>query len=500
VVPSGEELANGESLQVQSFFDWFSQNIGASKPWLILGKGPTFSLRTSADLSAYHLLSLNHAVREQPVLVAHVIDIDVIQACGDALERNARVLVMPWYPHTQNFAGQRTLDELAEDIPLLKRLRGEGRLLWYDLSTSAIRHGPGPVIQATYFSAEAALNLLASAGVRQVRSLGVDGGSAYSGAFEDLRGSTLLANGRTSFDLQFAGFARTILRTGIDFAPLDIPNPSRVYVACSAEEALPAAVLQHSIRRHCSLTVEQRTLPLDRAPVVAGPAVLLPPRAQVLADLRPLWRAGVEPLDVLVPQHEQNSAGLGIAVVGSGLASSIPALAALIRLRAPFDALAKATEGKVRPALAADWNPDGAGAPDYEALALYYPEDGSEPWISRGHPLGHLWLRDLLDAVARGLVAPGTVAEEVRRGHVRPSLLYQVEHGLEEPLLLPRRARILDREFHPVSSNRRTSLTRHWAGVSRAVGRELRRRLRLLRARAAGRSAESVASPLVPRP
>lgn len=470
---------------MQPFFEWCASRIKPSEPWLVLGKGPSFASRTGFDLSRFHLLSLNHAVREQPVLVAHVIDLDVIQACGDAIEKNARVLVMPWYPHARNLAGDRTLDEMAEELPVLRRLNAEGRLLWYDLSTSAIRRGVGPVVQATYFSAEAALNLLALAGVRRVRSLGVDGGSAYSRAFEDLQNSTLLANGRPSFDLQFAGFARTILRTGVDFAPLDLPAPARVYVAHTSDEALPAAVLHHSVRRHCSLSVELVRLAVGTAErVPEGPGVLLPPRAQALADLRPLWQAGVSPREVVVPVQGERSDGPGLAVVGAGLSSTIPVLASMIRRRAPFQSLSEAVGGSIRATLAADWNPGWRSEPDDETLVLYYSPDGSEPWISRSHPLGHLWVRDLLDAVARRFVPTELVAQEVRLGHVRPSLLYQVEHGLEEPLLLPRRARLLDRDFSPArGSGPMQPVTRHWAGVTRAIARQVRRRLRLLRSR-----------------
>jgi hypothetical protein len=469
---------------VQPFFQWFARRIQSSEPWLILGKGPSFASRARFDLSRFHLLSLNHAVREQPVLVAHVIDLDVVRACGDAIEKNAGVLVMPWYPHVRNLAGHRTLEEVAEELPVLRRLKGEGRLLWYDLSTSAIRQGAGPVIQATYFSAEAALNLLALAGVRRVRTLGVDGGSTYSGAFEDLRNSTLLANGRPNFDFQFQGFARTIFQTGVDFAPLDLPSPPRVYLSRTSNELLPAAVLQHSVRRHCSLTVELVTLDAGSAEEVPeGPGVLLPPRAQVLADLGPLWRAGVREQEVIVPLEPEGSDAPGLAIVGAGLSSAIPALASLIRLRAPFRTLSAAAGGRARAALPANWNP-GRRAGLKRQIIQYYPADGSEPWISRSHPLGHLWVRDLLDAVAKGFVSMELVAEEVRRGHVRPSLLYQVEHGLEEPLLLPRRARRLDRAFAAARApGRPQPATRRWIAVTRAVAREARRKLRLLRNR-----------------
>jgi hypothetical protein len=59
------------------FFDWLvAAGIGPSDPWLIFGKGPSFSERGRFDLSPYRTLSLNHVVREGPVDVAHAIDLD----------------------------------------------------------------------------------------------------------------------------------------------------------------------------------------------------------------------------------------------------------------------------------------------------------------------------------------------------------------------------------------------------------------------------------------
>jgi hypothetical protein len=486
---------------VTSFFEWFTGTTNPLEPWLILGKGPSYALGSHFDLGRFHLMSLNHAVREQPVLAAHVIDLDVIRDCADVIEHNSRVLVMPWYPHVRNAVGDRSLDQLAREIPILQRLEREGRLLWYDLSTSPVRHGSVPVVEATYFSAEAALNLLALAGVRRVRTLGVDGGSEYSGAFEDLRASTLLANGRTSFDLQFAGFARTILQTGVDFAPLDLPAPARVYVAYRVEETLPLAVLQQSIRRHCSLTVE--VVAVSEGAEVApgeGQAVLLPARAQVLADLRPLWRAGVGDGELLVPRDAGGGVGPCLAVAGRDLGPAIPWLASLIRQRAPLASLTSVVGGRARATLPADWNP--GSEPDHEALMLYYAADGTEPWLVRDHPLGHLWVRDLLQAVAHGFVAVGLVSDAVRLGHVRPSLLYQVEHGVEEPLLLPRRARLLDRDFPSGNSlSRKHSATSRWLGaVTRAVGRQAKRRVQILRARRSPRPGPVAPQPTVASP
>jgi hypothetical protein len=50
---------------MKTFFEWFDESgIPKAQPWIIFGKGPSFSKRTVFDLKGYLGLSLNHAVRE----------------------------------------------------------------------------------------------------------------------------------------------------------------------------------------------------------------------------------------------------------------------------------------------------------------------------------------------------------------------------------------------------------------------------------------------------
>jgi hypothetical protein len=86
---------------VKSFFDWYSESFAADERWLILGKGPSYSRLADLDHRGMRLVSLNHVVRERKVDVAHVIDLDVIDACGESFLKNAGVLVMPWIPHVK---------------------------------------------------------------------------------------------------------------------------------------------------------------------------------------------------------------------------------------------------------------------------------------------------------------------------------------------------------------------------------------------------------------
>lgn len=446
---------------MEHFFEWFRRQHHPERPWLILGKGPSFGLRSRFDLTGFDLLSLNHAVREQRVRLAHMIDLDVVDACGEVLLEQAGHVVLPWYPHVHNVPGSQSLAELVPSHPLLRRLADADRLLWYDLSTAARRHGPGPVVQATYFSAEAAVGLLALAGARRVRSLGVDGGVGYSADFEDLTRETLLANGQPGFDLQFQGIARTILATGVDFAPLDLPAPMTAMVLSGEATSLPDKVLEYSIRKHASMSVRLHTIrsPADIEMALEGVretsssevsatgarAIVLRSGALVLDDLRKLWARprGREMLEV--PRAPSDGAGLDTPAVIVATATDAQRLGAA--------ALGELDTGRPPPlplveSLPPSWTRRDRFEPGDTSLLLY-SAPGLEPWISRAHPFAHLWIATLLDAVQEGFVSLDLIRTETRLGHVRPSLLEQVERRNPETLLLSWSARRRDAGFTP---------------------------------------------------
>lgn len=395
------------------------------------------------------------------MLVAHVIDLDVVDTCGDALLHQAGHVVLPWYPHTANAPGSKSLSGLLETNPVLRRLAAERRLLWYDLRTAPRRYGPGPVVEATYFSAEAAVSLLAMAGVRRVRSLGVDGGQAYSGEFADLHGHTLLANGQPTFDLQFRGIARTIVQTGLDFAPLDLPAPVVAVAAHTAGTTLPDRVLEYSLRRHTSMAVRLHWLsglpdpePLwsamaERESADAGVplrrAIVLPGAALVLDDLRKLWarpwdREGVDG----VPGRWE---GASVVTAATPDASA----------RMVGDSFGRTAAGATSLLV-------------YEAPTL-------RPWLSRAHPLAHLWVAMLIEAVEAGHVSTELVRAEVREGLVRPSLLEQVERRSPECALVSWTARRRDAAFSPRGgpTPEHAGLLEHPVGLLRALARHARR-------------------------
>jgi hypothetical protein len=180
------------------------------------------------------------------------------------------------------------LAEYAARSPVLRILAAEQRLCWYNLRTAPrrLRRPGAPVTPVRGFSASAAVHLLADAGVRRIRTLGIDGGKTYARGFSDLSGKTLLAASQSSFDSQFASIASAIGRYGLDLAPLDRPGPLRVRIIAGTAEQLQAKVLVYALERRASLSL-QCTL-TERGDATADDALALPASCLLLEDVRRL--------------------------------------------------------------------------------------------------------------------------------------------------------------------------------------------------------------------
>jgi hypothetical protein len=441
---------------VEHFFDWFGRQSHLDRPWLILGKGPTFAARSQFDLTKFHLLSLNHAVREQSVALAHMIDLDVVDACGEALVEHAGHVVLPWLPHVRNAVGTRPLAQVVPGHPVLRRLAAEGRLLWYDLSTAPKRYGPGPVVRATHFSAEAAVSLLALAGVRRVRSLGVDGGVVYSSEFDDLADRTLLANGHPAFDLQFQGIARTIQATGVDFAPLDQPSPILACIIGNEAMELADRVLEFSLRKRTSMSLAVTSLELipRAASAQSSPyrAVVLRSGSLAFDDLRKLWGRprGGDTVEIARREASGDSRPPNLAVVTAAdqhrlRAAAVAALGLSPAVQVADPGSESASLPARVPVLPPGWDRDDVW--DRQTSFLCYADPVYQPWVSLSHPVGHLWVATLIEAIDSGSIPLELVRSEVHAGRVRPSLLDQIERGNPEPLLVSWSSRRRDERF-----------------------------------------------------
>ncbi len=176
--------------------------------WLLLGKGPSLARLRDIPRGAYLIFSLNHACLHtgaHRVEVAHFTDLEAWEDCRHAVPWYA---CLPWHPHRDFRPGRADLAALLRDRGIAEDL-----VLSYNstLAHKLARNGSLATITVRHFSAVAGFNILVAGGVREVYSLGVDGGTGYAPGLDV---KDRLANGRSSFDAQFLEIDRTCRATG----------------------------------------------------------------------------------------------------------------------------------------------------------------------------------------------------------------------------------------------------------------------------------------------
>jgi hypothetical protein len=431
------------------------------RPWLVLGKGPTFSHHVEVDLSQYNTVGLNHVAAEVPVHVAHVIDLDVVEACGDAILRHAEWLVMPLRPHVQNRPSELLLRDFLPHLPTLQEMERRGRLVAYNIESSPVPGG-GPVVEVKYFSSEAVFSILGLLGAHTVRSLGIDGGRGYSSAFASLERRTMLNNDKPSFDVQFVEIERICRRHGMDYHPL--VEPIRVFVGVDRSQLVAAKVLEESIRSRTRRQVQfipmldvPTPLPKHREnrprtafsfsrfliPQLAGcrgRAIYLDADMQVFADIEELWNADMAGKSVLVTrQDEPPEKWKGSSWFRAGPQMSVMLLDCDRLSWDIEDIISGLDEGRytyqqlmfelcivpdeqLGTHLPAEWNHLEHFEPDGTKL-LHYTVVQTQPWKSDENPLGGIWMDGFRDAVRSGALSVSLVEELAAEGHVKPSFV-----------------------------------------------------------------------------
>lgn len=193
------------------------------RPWLIVGKGPSVERFKPADaVENYRVITINHAVNIFPLAeCAHVIDTEVLSDVDVKLSlASVRYLVMPWFPHIeQRPCPGLNLNDLCTRIDILGWMKAKDRLLWYNLDTGPRYEVPGlkdQTISAKYFSSEACVNLLGEAGVRTIKTIGLDGGKQRAKQFEGLP----FENPHGTYDFQFAQIDKLVQKYRINLSPL----------------------------------------------------------------------------------------------------------------------------------------------------------------------------------------------------------------------------------------------------------------------------------------
>jgi Glycosyl transferase family 8 len=490
--------------------DWIGSSGFPQKPWLLLGKGPSFSRRNEFPLSDYNLLGLNNVAAEMKVDVAHLIDLDVVEACGERLLDNCDFLVMPRRPHVRFEPSKQLLEEHFGDLPVLRELDERGKLVWYNASTS---HWPpvdgSPVIGVRYFSSEAALNILGEMGVKTVRSLGIDGGTGYSQEFSDLED---LTNTRPSFDAQFREMEDIIRERGMDYDPL--VEPMRVFVGLDESQIVAARVLEHSIRKHASRPV--RFIPMLDLPTPVpkdpknrgrtgfsfsrfhipklagyrGRALYLDADMQVFTDLAELWEIPFGDKKVLCTrQDEPPDEWKGSDWFKPGRQMSVMLLDCerldwdIERIVGDLDEgkytyeqlmfdLCVVDPDEIGDDVPPEWNHLEHYEPGVTKL-LHYTVVPTQPWKNDENPLRELWMPDFREAKFAGIVKEEEVQRLARKDLIKRELAGLQPRGKASELLfkvLRKLQALLTRAEQRLPILRHPSLLRLRNRVGRSMG------------------------------
>jgi hypothetical protein len=437
----------------------WSRRVNVEKrPWLILGKGPTFRKFRPQHAQTYGILALNHVAREVKSDAALMMDLDVFQTCADRIMANADFILMPWRPHIDFRPTEKTLLDLLEEEPLLRSLDEQNRLVVFNAQTASdFEQFPGePVTPIKFFSAEAALNLLVSKGASNIRTLGVDGGAAYSPSFSDLEDTTLLANGRANFDQQFRMFAEVLKRTpDLIFGPLNIQVPVRVFIGADETQVLGARVLEFSIKRHASVSVKCEIINNDGLPVPADPlrrartgfsfsrfkipqlcsfrgrGIYVDADMQVFADIKDLWTRDFGDAWLLYSELSQ-SAGQRIPQYSVMLLDCEKLNWDAEQLVSELDtgkydyaqlmaSFAMMPSDRKQARLEFEWN----SLEHYEegkTRLIHYTDMPTQPWVSDKNKHGEIWYAELRRAVADGFITMAEIYSDIEKGFVSPLL------------------------------------------------------------------------------
>lgn len=465
---------------MQSIQSWWQEQKGESTPWLIVGKGPTFSRREEFDLSGFRVVTINHTIREMPADIASFIDLEALRDCAADVERNAKFLLLPRTPHLKNAAGDRALDSLLGEFPVLKKFDEEKRLLWYNLASSTNTAPGAPTVPYGHFSGEVILTLLAMLGAKKIRTLGLDGGKAYATQFSDLE-STRLINGKNSFDAQSQGIARAIQKYDLDCGPLTSEVPMRLFIGTDESQLLGARLLEYSVRLHSTATstfdnMMHVKVPFPKDPRnhprtgfsfnrfaipklagYKGKAVYVDADMLVFRDFRDMWDTPFNGAKILYAPTSDGKRAKQFSVL----------LLDCERLQWDVDEIIRGMdEGKydydglmkecciepadaIRDGLPPEWNSLEIYEPGKTGL-LHYTDMHLQPWVSRHNPNGEIWEIYLKNAIRDGFITWNEVQDNLKKGFIRPSLVWQMK--------LPRSTwakfkrfggRILDRRYQP---------------------------------------------------
>jgi len=276
--------------------------------------------------------------------------------------------------------------------------------------------------------------------------------------------------------------------------------PIKVFVACTRAEWLPMRVLEHSIRSTTAMPVDliplytvNRNIPMPVAAVnrprtpfsfqrflipelcaYQGRAIYLDADMQVFGDISKLWKMPFSGCDLLTTTTADDGRRGQFSVMlldCSALKWNVENIVADLDAGV-LDYSALMYEMRVVPrigrSLPYEWNSLERYEPGKTCL-LHYTDMNRQPWVNFSNPLAPLWVTGLRYAISNGFISREELQVEVDKGHVRPSLIEQIDAGIDCPMKLTQRQRDLDHGFMPHYRSLRSGRTSPWISPMSAL-------------------------------
>ena len=269
----------------------------------------------------------------------------------------------------------------------------------------------------------------------------------------------------------------------------------RIFIACSPSEWLPAKVLEFSIRESTQAKVQvlrlyesEIDIPEPKArrnkprtpfsfqrfliPQLCnheGRAIYLDADMQVFQDIAGLWSHPMNDHDLLSVRNDPDSnrpkqfsvmlldcaqLNWDIRQIVRQLDEGLLSYASLMFEMSIANNIGWTIDNK--------WNSLERYIPGETSL-LHYTNMHTQPWISPKNPLRYLWAEALREALCSGKIKRQEIIDDVEKGHIRPSLLWEIGRIKFSEKEFLQEAKILDKNFvAPFRMIRRWPVLSQW--------------------------------------
>lgn len=274
----------------------------------------------------------------------------------------------------------------------------------------------------------------------------------------------------------------------------------RVFVAATPAEWLPARLLEFSIQEHTEMDVDVQFLyksgidipvPKDinnrpRTPfsfqrflipelcAYQGKAIYMDADMQVFQDISGLWNYPLLGTDLLTVKDAKNGRKKQFSVMLLNCARlqwDIKKIVSMLDTGA-LDYARLMYEMEIAPEIGIDidakWNSLESFDPETTAL-LHYTDMNTQPWVSLSNPFGHVWVACLRRALKNGFISRQEIEREISLGHVRPSLLSQLDSDINDTITLPDEIKRLDIGYEAPYKKLQVGGGRPWTSVPSAI-------------------------------